>query len=223
MSSTFAFILNCGYTFWSSFIASDMTILNSKTDHCDPGTIAVVVCSGSATHISDCTFLWCSKYRHKTLYTCCGNSTSMAHLWTTRHLTFFTCRCQMHHKCDRVSTNSLGSCRALPSPATLPKLLRVARQCSFLEQLFFSCLPLLHHWLSQSLPPSNKRGQQCNWLFIGDVLWTREEHRGATLFWPVPTLIHVRESVNCASFSHEILGLKPITSHAVEDLSLLAA
>ena len=78
MSPTKTFNFSGGYTFVTSVKASlQDNAKGTSSSHFDPGKMAVMAWSSSATHPSNCTRLWCSKYPQSTHKICLSGRIEM--------------------------------------------------------------------------------------------------------------------------------------------------
>ena len=144
-----------------------------------------------ATHPSNCTRLWCSKYPQSTSKIFLGKLKCVAQTHTTERLTR--------------SNAFAGS----STKATAPKTSSPARYVN-LHQNFPDCLlsssisaisgvlihtihllPFRHFWCSQGFPPTNQRRHQRNRPLTRDILQDQEEHRR-----PFSTLFHLFQQLH---------------------------
>ena len=157
-------------------MASSITILESKTDHCEPGRTAVMVCSGSATHPSRSTSRWCSKYSQSTRRFFCGK----AKMHGPRPHCFFLAA--LYHQ--------------NPWPSPQPKFMLLDPnfpQHICPSQLFF---PLWHHWRTSPSPPSDESAQKKSAVSFMTFFGITKEEKRAGSDWPVAALLHLSLEYN---------------------------
>ena len=182
----------------TSLSASCNTIRRSKQLHFDPGKMAMMVRSGSATHPSNCTRLFCSKYPHSTrnIFLEKLKCVAQAQAHTTGIL---TCSNAQNQGCcslilfSRLVFEPLHSNRISNTvrcaPPFRPSVSSVPIHATFL-------LLLRHLRCSQGFPPTNQRRHQRNRSLTRDILRYQEEHRRASLLRPFSTWFHLFQKLH---------------------------
>ena len=125
----------------------------SRQLHFDPGKMAVMVWSGSATHRSNCTRLRCSKYPHSTRKISLGKLKCIAQSHTTGRLT-------RSNAFARSNTNETALNSSSPA-----RYLKLSISNKISQTVCFNAVllvPLRHLRCSQSFPPSCLRRHKRN-------------------------------------------------------------
>ena len=170
--------------FCNSFSASCNTIRRSKQLHFDPGNVAVVVWSGSATHPSNCTRLWCSKQPRSTRNIFLGELRCVAQAHTTGRVTRSKAFARSNTKATAPKSSFPARYLNLSISTGIPKTVRGAPP-------FLPSVASPH-----SFPPPYQRRHERSRSLTCNILRAQEKHRRTSLLRPFSTLFHLLQQLH---------------------------
>ena len=145
--------------------ASCNTMRRSKQLTFDPGKMAVMVRSGSATHPSNCTLLWCPKYPHSTRKISLGKLKCVAQAHTTGRLSRPNTFAKSSTRATAPKSSSPARYLNLSISIRISQTVRCAASISAISGFpvhTILLLPFRHCRCPHSFPPASAQAQSAS-------------------------------------------------------------